>query len=833
MADHPDERQAQPVDPSLFTGGSRSQPVDPSLFIGASQPQPFQDRVKAVRQRYRSDNIPSSTPHVLQEPPNVSEGRSLRTKVYKILLSRLQKKGIDLSKTPEHFFHWCLPRKGALLSDWYTLLNDPLLVTPQQLERMFVLKESRSKSDGKPEKGSVVYYTRTFTFTTDEILDIIQIMIDEGIRSDKIFHWQWLVSTSKNRQGPGMLFHLRYHGMSISRSPHKRHREDITQPNVKGGLLNHIYKTTLAKYPQIVEGALVQYYPEATINMGPAMPDSAKQDLFNAREQTLIALDGHDVVINTQSGGKGYHFVPDIDADEVPFLHLRTNTLEGFATATEACTSDTASAVARYATNVQEYATANPISTGTARLHFGENIRGTIEHQALPVRIKGRAEQTGVMAMIGSDYPMEAFKDATPFLWGGAATADMMVEIVNYTVKWDQSLQQSSHTLYAKDMLQSRYLPFINVYPWTRKSSDDQATAHKYVRQYLQATKPLIALTLGHDVSAFGKNIFQKGIGIKPGTLNEHVGELYLSKFADDVDDWAEENSIIVIPCYHPGGLAYGSQWQDLYTRILAKTFSIAWLAASEAMRLGVNDTVVSRRSLCRMIIDSVSKKIGPNTEFGKSFTKAKAELAAAWTARNEWAVTPRRQSLPEGSETHPQTNDAEKLPRVEINGDGQRIVPVDSIRWRRAREELNIILEVGRAATTPRSEQRQAEIERLAGYSIGYLPPSNTAEQKQALIDWAIKQPQHTQWVFAYGEDPSVMRAVSLMPNLLSIFAQDLFHIDPEYDDWVTEIKDGVRKAYQELQDWFKAKVIGPYTKYEDAVAQGWSALAQLAFEK
>ncbi|KAK5198636.1 hypothetical protein LTR92_001107 [Exophiala xenobiotica] len=799
--------------------------------IAASQPVAHHDKVKIVRRRYHSWKIPNSTPQILNEPASISEGRTARQKILNIIVRRLGKEGIDATAMPERFFHWCLPKDGAILTDWYCLLKNPILVTPAQLGRMFVLRESTSTTDGKPTPGTNMFYMRTLSFTPDEFLDVIQIMLDDGTIYDTVFRWENAVAEALEENGPDTPFYLRYLGITGNKSPWKRHRDDLSRQGDDQGLLGRVLQITLAKYPEIIDAALIQYFPEATVVFPDKLPQKAKQDILNLREQTLIALFGHDWLLNTQRGGRGHQFVPDLEQDEIPFLLLRTNTLEQYSSHTESCSLDTTNAVKKYALAVQRYANANINTTGTARFPFMDSLRAVVESQAMPVRLKGSA-QTGVVALIGSDYRAEAFSSATPFLRGGANAADVVVEIVNFISKWDKSLDSVSQDIKARDLLNLNYLPFINIYPWTNKSPQDSGSAFGFVRQYLNATKPLITLAFGHEASSLAKGAFQQATGIQKRNLLEHVGNLYLSKFDEVASRYDDENCVIVIPSYHPGELAYGSKWQDLFLRIVAKTLGVLWLAAGEAMKLSMNSAQVgSRRKLCRQIIKSVNEKTGPDTAWGKGFKKAKEDLAEAWKNQRNWASRLRREQLAGDDDDTQEGRGKTKKRRYKLDFSGLQgaLIQLESMRWKKARDDIQLILDCQRADTAPYSNERQRHAEALLYFNIDSLPPSRTENERNAFTQWVLSVPKDTQYFFACND---AVKAVEDISNLFSLFIPEKYHINPDLHNWKHHIP-GLHETYQALQQWFESKVVGPYATYADAYKQGTFALTRLAVDK
>lgn len=80
----------------------------------------------------------------------------------------------------------------------------------------------------------------------------------------------------------------------------------------------------------------------------------------------------------------------------------------------------------------------------------------------------------------------------------GLGTRDLVVEILDSLAKWETTLHAEPTSV--AHMAERHFLPFINLFSWAKSDDRDQAAAAGHVREYLQAAKPLVALTFGQKV---------------------------------------------------------------------------------------------------------------------------------------------------------------------------------------------------------------------------------------------------------------------------------------------------------------------------------------------
>jgi hypothetical protein len=190
-----------------------------------SQPTNHNERLGRMRHGLDSNGVTGSAPEYLQGSVAGFAGvDSLRAKVFNTIKERLRKVGVNVSDFHEQDFLWCLPKDDASASDWEAILTQPLYVPIPQVSRMFSLKQSKSTGD-KPPQGSTIFYIRTFSFKTSELLHLVQHLLDKGEGSDKPQRWIIELQGREAVEGEDQMVFIRYIGMTHSRAAWKRFRD--------------------------------------------------------------------------------------------------------------------------------------------------------------------------------------------------------------------------------------------------------------------------------------------------------------------------------------------------------------------------------------------------------------------------------------------------------------------------------------------------------------------------------------------------------------------------------------------------------------------------------
>ena len=565
-----------------------------------------------------------------------------------------------------------------------------------------------------------------------------------------------------------------------------------------------------------MEAALIQEFSDANVQF------QAEQDILNLREQTLIALFGLELLLNSQHGGHGHHFEPN-DDDVKQFRSLQSNTVKRFRTQLENAPKKTETGILNYAQNVQEYANKHPETTGAGQYAFQDKLRKVVEDQCLPAFVRGRGHS--VLVTVGSEFTLEAYLNAVPFYKGGSGARDLVAEIFSCLVKWESGPYTQSIT--PADMVDRHYLPFINLFSWTKIHDRDQNAAVGQVREYLQAAKPLVALTFGQKVSSIAIGAFQHENGIPPRQLMDNVGSIFLSKYDEKATEAADQNCILVVPAPHPGANAYGSGWQQIFLRVLCKSISVAWLAADQAMKLSSEGPPgQSNRELCRRVASAVRQKTGPDTDWEKSFQRDKNDLSELWKTTRNWASSVRRESV---EETLANTNKQKKRRyRIDFE-DHCLVIEAASVRWKAAREELAMIMKCEKATSAPTSSERNAQSKKLNSLSLAPLRKAigGTLESDEVLSMWLKTVPAGKQYYFAANNVDTQLEDI---PNLLSIFLPE--QLDADRDPWEEDAV-AVREASGKLEAWVEDSIVKRCATYQDAVTHAPSALADLMLKR
>jgi hypothetical protein len=116
------------------------------------------------------------------------------------------------------------------------------------------------------------------------------------------------------------------------------------------------------------------------------------------------------------------------------------------------------------------------------------------------------------------------------------------------------------------------------------------------------------------------------------GWVRNIMGVPQLATFNTKSDTTGE--TLIVIPSMHPGRISYGGVVKDKLTRLFVLASGIAWSAATIALQQDQDEPTLSRGKKINNIFEALNAKLGPDTEFGKTLTRAKEEYilaASAW----------------------------------------------------------------------------------------------------------------------------------------------------------------------------------------------------------
>ncbi|KAK5414407.1 hypothetical protein LTR06_004220 [Exophiala xenobiotica] len=600
-----------------------------NIGILASQPLPdaVQKKIHNVQRRYTDQRRASSIRiHELRFPDYLTDTQTVRfrSQIFAVIKSRLQRAHVDIPNVPERFFAWMLPRDGARPADWNVLLNAPIFLPNYQLRRMINMVPSRTWEP--PKEGTIIFYIRTYAFTLDEFLEVIQVMFDEGFGAQDTPYVLWELIRDLDPEDTcdsEQVIFIRYCGTTSFYSAWGRHIVDL---KVKYATFKSTFFEVCQRlHPEIIEAVEVDELPDAAV-IGSL---HSQQQTVDLREQALIALLGPSTLLNTAKGGFSTKFVPqEVETTAISRLNTKLlQQLQGYNNG-----SDNTAAIHAYATSVQKYANSNAETTNTVKYPITDTVRDLISNAAMSAKVG----QYTIMVTVGSDMTVEMISELKPWYKGGFESADVVIDIFNDLTRSELGYGATSSS-FVRDMFEKHQLPFVDLFPWPAKDIKDQPKALEFLRDYLQIVNPLIALAFSSLVSGAAVGSFQHARGLKNTRNIDKLGLPIMSKFDHEVLDKRDENCIVVIPCMHPGHIRRSVSRGAVVTRLLHMTLAVAWLAMDVAIQLS-RDAKSTKRQLCEHIREALLNKTGASTDFGRALQKLKDEYLETHATVNRMA---------------------------------------------------------------------------------------------------------------------------------------------------------------------------------------------------
>ncbi|KIV87786.1 hypothetical protein PV11_03308 [Exophiala sideris] len=194
----------------------------------------------------------------------------------------------------------------------------------------------------------------------------------------------------------------------------------------------------------------------------------------------FIALIGPPTLLNTAEGGLSTKFIAQ-EAEVAAVSALQTNVLQQLKWYTN--DSRSSKAIHNYATAFQTYANSHPETTNTAKYPLTDEVRDRISDSAIPARVG----KYTIMVTIGSDMTVEMMTGLKPWYKGGFESADLVIDIFNTLADLELGYGTTSSS-FVRDMFEKHQLPFVDLYPWPPKKTEDLVQALKFLRDYLQKT---------------------------------------------------------------------------------------------------------------------------------------------------------------------------------------------------------------------------------------------------------------------------------------------------------------------------------------------------------
>lgn len=459
-----------------------------------------------------------------------------------------------------------------------------------------------------------IFYCRTFTFTLHEFLDLVQLLLEafDGHIPEQLYAWEALTSAINLAIDTDTLIYIRYIG-TTNGTAWNRYVNDLTSGSVQG-LHRIFYEICQAEFPDVLANAEIEEFDRASIEM---ILRCARQRLANTREQGLIALFGPSTLLNTAAGGLTAEVVFDA-TDDREFLNFRTRSIELL----ENHATDTAdlNGLREYGRTVQRYTVNNPISTNSVTYPITNSARDLLVSQANAACVGDYA----VLLTIGSDLGPHSFQDMSPFFSGPGRSSALMVSTLQHLLELE--LGFSTTAQYQISNLQKlNFFPFIDFYPWAKKTQTDLVAATNIARGGLQTTNPVILLTLSEHVASVALGNFHHARGMPRGeNIGSICGKVFMVKYDDDPSANNDDCVCLLVPVLHPGGISRAGD-NKLYMRLFTKSLSMAWLAMDTAVQV-LAEGGTDKRTMCKKIMQILKSKAGPGTPFYQSFEKLRAD---------------------------------------------------------------------------------------------------------------------------------------------------------------------------------------------------------------
>lgn len=373
---------------------------------------------------------------------------AIRKSTFYALRTRLESRSINLSGLDERYLTWGLPRTDEA-EPWKNLLDDPLFASSHLVDGLLHLRPSTIHSE-PPSPTTTNFYIRTFVFTVNELLHVLQRLLDDGLEySAKLFQWIERIRDVKENKAT----YIRYCGQTTGKTSFHRHRKDLNYTS--GSFKIRFLQTTRTLYPEVIERTIVQELIDAEVII------PVDQSIIDLREQTVIGL-FENGSLNTEAGGLGIVFEPSVE-DRKSFWELGTRVTCLLTSRTTACSQKVLSDVRLYACQARSYANNYPISTGSHIGHFSKELEDIVYEDAIPNVLRNGWTP---MVTIGSDIAVDRYKNPVRFFWCPGRGPQLAASTLSYFCSWEQS-----HTTgridqhFARKISSQHALPFVNLFP--------------------------------------------------------------------------------------------------------------------------------------------------------------------------------------------------------------------------------------------------------------------------------------------------------------------------------------------------------------------------------
>lgn len=401
--------------------------------------------------------------------------------VFEIITQRLAAKGLDPKEVrPDMIFRDITYLSAFEFCDWLGLLEDPLFISPHILQRLIGLRDSTSTST-LGQRPLTIFYIRTFTLTVSQLKKVVQVLLPAKITfTNKIFEWERRTASVPE----DTLVYLRYAGVSRATNALGRHIHDLR--TTKGSSLMRILHVIMDMFPEVIANCLVQEVPRLETTMTPGHPS------VDIREQMLICIIERGA-LNVSIGGSSSS-IPELQSKSL-FQSLGTRLISFGVRATQEAPVAFKQTICEYARKavLQRY---GALPKGVKDASGSEQWTRAIVDQATPKVLKnGRA----ILLILGHSPPTKAIKTSLGFWECDCESSRILLALTKQLTLWETELgviQPNSVT----DIVNEGFLPFVNLYPRGEKQGNNFESATDLLRTYLRTVRPLIVLSLGHEV---------------------------------------------------------------------------------------------------------------------------------------------------------------------------------------------------------------------------------------------------------------------------------------------------------------------------------------------
>lgn len=575
-----------------------------------------------------------------------------RDQAWKGNIDRLKAAGIDTSRLVEDAYEFCLPNishSKAQLRVFDFLFLAPMLKTDQEISSVIKLEPSTVTSPPLPMGEH--FYVRTWELQPQELRKVVDIMKGDGKHFPEVTQWekmldlfspkkpttfdlgqpssikngdhstlpQSLADESSSRYGDDFsrfakvkpqIYSIRYIGkVSGPRRPIDRFEADLKQR--KSGIMHEFLQVLEEHYPLVFDAGRTSLIKNASL-VAEATDDFAaapgvEMHRYNApaRERFLIQTFGHDTLLNRMYGGWFTDYVPPYE-DEENYDNLNVRAYSELLANAGTLDATTFTQLKAHHNEVMGFVGDNAGSTGGCRNQYTIELRDAAFEQSIPYLYRN---EYVLFTIIGKDITYFDYKAGKKFFDCGSQAATLARNFIHRNIS-----QESSNPV----AFDPRAFPFVNL--WRCLWHRDYKEAIRFLQEYLQIVRPLIAITFSTEVNEIVQGDFTHTMDFPDGYISYSAGVPTIQYY----DDQDKANSAFMnVPHMHPGRDKYTSQNKPL-RRIFDKSYQATLLLGQIAIEvideyLDEGYEFPDRQSLCQEILNKYNA-LAANSEAHKTF---------------------------------------------------------------------------------------------------------------------------------------------------------------------------------------------------------------------